>query len=171
MNDERRRTIQFGGVLVLLGLLLNVWMYFSGGWPTSFFLVLMGLGLLIMLLGVLIRRHTTWAALGVFVTFWVILYAFVGRERQWTYELAWDGAGPPVVLTFRDYPDYYVEIKSPKLAQHLQSLQTRHVRGLFKVTTSFGKVTANQGVVIGDSSYWYYFGRHRDAKGGPPPWK
>jgi hypothetical protein len=199
MRDKAQSgfAIGMGWFLIVLGGVLNVWMFLAGGWPTFVFFIVMAVGLVFVALGYWsrrnwvfrnrpagwIKRHIGWITAGTLVTLIVISQIAVNVTTEESFEMIWRYEPFPqrpdlrhIILTFADFPNYYVGIYSSDLGQYLERLPSGRVKVVFAVTRDLGDVRGYQEVQIGDLRSWNASGGHGGRTGNyrpgePTPWR
>lgn len=190
-RSESRFTIILGAVIFGLGLVFNILMFLGGGWLTGVFFIIMGIGAFVMLLGVWarrnwvfrarppgwVKRHIGLVAVLFLLSIFVLSVLFVNKTEHRTYPMTWSYGEPSerhstlkhIVLTFVDYPNYYVGIWSSDLHLYLERLPTKEMPVVFRVTTDFGNVRAYQEIQIGELKKWDESGGHGGRIGNYDP--
>ncbi|MDF1849763.1 MAG: hypothetical protein P1U85_02935 [Verrucomicrobiales bacterium] len=98
------------------------------------------------------------------------------REYLMTWELNEGGSDEKreteVVLSFVDFPGYYIGEYSDDLAIHLREQANREVKVLFEVTSDYGKVRGFNATEIGGLREWKSEWGYAGTKGSPEesPW-
>ena len=131
-----------------------------------------------------------------------LVWLALGANRQVPHEMIWEYGEPAkewpaakhVVLTFAEYPDYYIGIYSSDLGNYLETLPSHRVRVVFEVSPVFGGMHGADWmnplkvldlavgylrgnvwyheVRIGDLTKWhsdFSYGGHQ-GNPGPSPW-
>jgi len=195
-NHQAGFSIGLGWFLIILGGLFNVWMFLRGGWPTSVFFIVMAVGLIFLLFGYWsrrnwvfndrppgwVKRHVGSITAATLLTLLIISFIAVDVTTLEPFEMTWRYEPFPkrpdlkhIILTFVDFPNYYIGIYSSDLGRYLESLPADHVTVVFEVTRDLGGVRGYQEVQIGDLRKWHEGGGHGGRKGNynpndPTPW-
>jgi hypothetical protein len=196
-TPQTRLALNIGWMLLVMGGVLNLWMFLSGGWPTMVFFIVMAVGLAFLLLGFWsrrnwilrdrppgwVKRHIGWIVTGTLSALLLISWIAVNVttlepfEMTWRYEPLQNRPDlQHIVLTFVEYPNYHVGVYSADLGRYLESLPDDRVTVVFEVTRDLGKVRGYQEVQIGELSSWHEAGGHGGRSGNydpaaPTPWR
>jgi hypothetical protein len=130
-----------------------------------------------------IKRHIGWITAGTLLALILISQIAVNVTTLEPFEMTWRNEPDPqrpdlghIILTFVNFPNYYVGIYSSDLGRYLESLPTDRVTVVFAVTRDLGDVRGYQEVQIGDLRSWHAGGGHGGRSGNyrpdePTPWQ